>query len=229
MKNNKVYGIFPYLCRSKTSTFPILVFSHLIFMVILRTFYYTFIVILYLGMSQMLLAQKSLVKVNLAGVLSGVYSGQYEQVISKHISIGLTGGYLLTSFKEPIDTFEAKESERGYVVIPEVRYYLSKYENAPQSLFVGANVAYQKYEYTYDIPVDTLQTSGQITSLRFGALFGNQWILGKHFAIELFLNPAFVSSRVSGLLETRNPARYEAPQGISLRQTRIGVGIGFAF
>lgn len=198
-------------------------------MVILRTFYYTLIVVLYLGMSQILLAQKSLVKVNLAGVLSGVYSVQYEQVISSRVSIGLTGGYLLTNFKESLNTVDVKETERGYIVSPEVRYYLSKYENAPQPLFIGANVAYQRYNYTYDIPVDSLQTSGQVTSMRFGVLFGNQWILGKNIAIELFLNPAFVSSRVSGLLQTRNPAHYEPPQGISLRQTRIGVGIGFAF
>jgi hypothetical protein len=177
------------------------------------------------------IAQTSVIKTNLASVFSRNYGLQYELAVSSKISVGLGGNYIVTSNNEDgfADStfFNVTQKETGFAVFPEVRYYLtSNYEAAPRGLFVGANYFYEKRQLTQTATVDTFSTSGNVNVMRAGILIGNQWVLGKHFAAELFVNPMYVSSKLNGAILTRNPLRYEAPSGIKLR---LGVMIGFAF
>lgn len=176
-------------------------------------------------------AQHSVIKTNLASVFSHNYGLQYELAVSPKISVGLGGNYITQSNNEDAFAdstfFSVTQKETGFAIFPELRYYLtSNYEAAPRGLFVGANYFYEKRQLSQTATVDSFNTSGNANIMRLGVVLGNQWVLGKHFAAELFLNPMYVSSKLDGAILQRNPLRYEAPSGIKLR---LGVMIGLAF
>lgn len=190
-----------------------------------------FIIALSLLTCRRVTAQHSVIKTNLASVFSHNYGLQYELAVSPKISVGLGGNYITQSNNE--DTFadstffSVTQKETGFAIFPELRYYLtSNYEAAPRGLFVGANYFYEKRQLNQTATVDSFSTSGNANIMRLGVVVGNQWVLGKHFAAELFLNPMYVSSKLDGAILQRNPLRYEAPSGIKLR---LGVMIGLAF
>ncbi len=170
-------------------------------------------------------AQKSVVKVNLAGVVSGSFGGMYEYTLNEKLSAVLGANYLLKSQEEGVGI--ATTNETGFNVIPEIRLYPSTtYTEAPHGIYVGANLVYEKLNIDItSYNVDSLNTSGNITNIGYGIVLGHQWIVENRFSIDLFVNPYYNSPSLEGPLLLQQ--LYEVRRGFLFK--RLGVALGIAF
>lgn len=179
-------------------------------------------------------AQRSVVKTNLLGIISGELGITYELAITSKISATLTGNYVGERQENDFGTFNTKEN--GFNVIPEVRYYINSggYAEAPNGLFLGVHGLFEKR--TVDIQVsepptimispDSLSTMGNITRTGFGLSIGYQWILNERFAIELIARPSYQSNSFDGGIER---SVYYDPEKDNFKLDRIGISFGIAF
>lgn len=175
----------------------------------------------------MLKAQRNIVKVNIASIFSGQYGGAYELAISPKVSMMLSAHAISKKQQEEFGT--ALTSEKGYNIVPEFRYYLTnKKQNAPQGLFIGANVRYEKTEVNVTgFDTDSLNTSGQITNLGYGLSIGQQWIFGKRIALEVVFNPYLNTASITGKLAQQSSIFYEPKEGLQTNTIIVAFGIAF--
>ncbi len=191
-----------------------IVYLLLIFTVVLITHSHTF-------------AQKAIVKANIAGLLSNQFGGATEFVVGKQLTAGVAGAYKKRT--RDLGLGDATTDERGFLIIPEVRYYLDRnFEKAPNGLYIGANYTYERLDVVIDGGgLDTLNTSGQVVNSGIGVVGGFQWILRDRISIDLNISPYFNTSSVSGALETKPEEFYPLDTGFKVN--RIGIFIGIAF
>ena len=156
------------------------------------------------------------VKVNITSLVLKNYAIQYERVLTKRISIGLSFRIMPSStlpFKSSIinamdnpdqQAVNAIESLKldNIAITPEVRFYLGK-KGYGRGFYVAPFYRFAKYgadnlEVTFEdnssgTPVDrTVVMSGNLNTHTGGLLFGVQWALGKYVSLDWWiLGPSF--------------------------------------
>lgn len=175
-------------------------------------------------------AQKHLIKANLLGIMSGQYGGSYELVLSEKLTFVANASYISRSR----DTGFGVEvvSESGYMIAPELRFYLgSIYAAAPRGLFLGPNFLYEKVDVeVQDVPADTLVTSGAASNIGYGLVVGNQWVFNEKFVLEIAFNPYYNQASLEGGIRTRpvdQPEYYERKEGFQFNRVMISFGLAF--
>ena len=173
-------------------------------------------------------AQKILIKADVIGVLSNRYGGSVEYVLNENLSVSLGGHYVNINPKSN-DTITLT-TEKGYNIIPELRYYFSnRYEYAPSGLFVGANLIYEPLEVVVKTNhINQVLTSGQVNNIGIGAIAGYQWLINKRFALEFFFNPYFNNAKKQGDLNSeQGNIYYEERRGFQMGRVGFSLGVGF--
>lgn len=186
--------------------------------------------ILFLSCSH-LYGQRAVAKLNLAGILQKKYGGAFEFAFNQRFSGVLEAAYIMGSSEG--GTGLTSTSEKGFAVMPQARYYFpNQWTNAPQGLFAGLNVVYEKFNINVDSSAIQL-TSGNAQGLGYGLLIGHQWVFSNRFSIELFYNGYYNDISLTGPLGSPSTSRdieianyYLERKGI---RHRIGISLGVAF
>jgi hypothetical protein len=146
---------------------------------------------------------KNIVKVNLTNLAlkSGGFS--YERILSKHISLLVSGTYMPASKIKVFSTLGSdgfggggvsssyKDMLLGYMGIsPELRFYLGKgYGNgvylSPYFRYESFSVSNFPFSYDNNGKEETLTFEGNINASSGGMLLGYQWLMGKNKNIVL--------------------------------------------
>ncbi len=172
------------------------------------------------------------VKLNITSVFLKNYAIQYERVLTKRISVGLSFRIMPSStlpFKSSIinsmdnpdqQAVNAIESLKldNIAITPEVRFYLGK-KGYGRGFYIAPFYRFAKYgadnlEVTFEDnssgnPVDrTVVMSGNLNTHTGGLLFGVQWALGKYVSLDWWiLGPSFgvSSGSLLGISDTVIP------------------------
>ncbi|HLS11898.1 MAG TPA: DUF3575 domain-containing protein [Flavobacteriaceae bacterium] len=153
------------------------------------------------------------IKVNLATLLWGTGSINYERRLSKQWTIGLTANYRPKSsppFKSTIQdvfgdktksyedyAFDVDQLEYGnWSISPELKVYLGK-AGAFKGFYIAAFAKYENIDMDYDLPLSfdinernietTLPLTGSIKPWSGGIYIGYQWQLGNSWFLDLQL------------------------------------------
>ncbi len=150
----------------------------------------------------------NLFKVNLLGLPIRTFSFQYERVINKVISVGISYRNMPEGnlpFKNQIinsmgdSDIETENTIRefkiaNYAITPEVRFYLGKkgygrgFYIAP--FYMNAGYKASNFNIHYEDEFNNKQSlalSGDIKSNTFGILFGAQWSLSKYVVLDWWI------------------------------------------
>ena len=152
--------------------------------------------------------KKNIFKVNLTSPVLKNYSVQYERVISKTVSVALSGRIMPTStlpFKNTIRKEVIKEEDdlitdafnqakfSNFAITPEVRFYLGK-KGYGRGFYIAPYYRFAKYKvnelnYTYDDDGDdiTINLTGNLTSHTGGFLLGAQWMLSNTIGLDWWI------------------------------------------
>lgn len=172
----------------------------------------------------------NLVKVNLTGIPLNNYSVQFERVLFKRLSIGVSYRKMptkslpfLSTLQEQIDDPDMNDmlgdlKIGNSAITPEVRLYLGK-KGYGRGFYLAPFVRFTNYEaddfiLKYDDENDQEQSinfGGDGKALTYGLMVGAQWSLSKHLVLDWWivgphygnakLNLNGVSSRVLGAEE----------------------------
>ncbi len=176
------------------------------------------------------IAQKAIVKANVAGLLSNQYGGAAEIVVGKQLTVGAAVGY--KNRNRDFGFGDATTNEKGIVLIPEVRYYIgNNFEKAPRGIYIGGNYTYERLDVVIDGgPTDTLNTfstTGQVVNSGIGVVAGYQLILLDRISLDFNISPYYNAANITGDLEAKPEEFYPTDTGFKLN--RIGILIGVAF
>ncbi|MBK6400062.1 MAG: DUF3575 domain-containing protein [Bacteroidia bacterium] len=148
-------------------------------------------------------AQTNIVKWNAFGMFLGNISLQYERTLNEHSSVALGLSYLpsrgfpsaaITSDDQTQEADLKKLSFSGFAITPEYRYYFTG--KAPKGFYVAPYFRYSKYSFddvyiTYtnsNTNVDEkVVAGGDFKTSVVGVMFGAQWELGEHFALDWWI------------------------------------------
>jgi hypothetical protein len=185
---------------------------------------------------------RNVIKMNLTPIALGCYSFQYEIGFHRKFSFVL-GGSKLAASQFVIDKFMVKlpfpEAEiprhvaiNGWSVTPELRAYMSTDERrrAPHGNYIALYYRYSSNIFTANQDVEINMRTGPgkqlvntdasftYTGYSVGLMFGYQWLIGKHFAFDLWIigggkgsaKSVFTSSTTSILLTEAEQADAKA-------------------
>ena len=159
--------------------------------------------------------KKNIVKVNLSAIAVEAYTIQYEHVVNKAQSIALTVGLspnvplpfkqtLLNDFKGNSDARRAIETTvfSKYTATLEYRFYFSG--NAPKGFYFAPFARYMNMkigqDYTFT-PSDGLlhhaHMNGKFDGIGAGFLLGDQFLIGKNWAIDWWIIGPFYGSNIT--------------------------------
>ena len=150
----------------------------------------------------------NLIKINLTGLPIRNYSLQYERVLNKVISVGISYRNMpegnLPFKKKILNSFEESDTEgrniinnftlSNYAITPEIRFYLGK-KGYGRGFYIAPFFRNAGYEgnnfdiiYQDENNIDqTISLSGDIKSNTFGILFGSQWSLSKYIVLDWWI------------------------------------------
>jgi len=160
-------------------------------------------------------SQKNLVKLNLFALGLKNITVQYERVISRKSTIGLTFRVMPKSglpfksaftnaIKDSITTSQIDNFKIGnFAIMPEIRFYLG-HKGAYHGFYIAPFVSYA--HYTAELPYSyndngtnkTIPLSGSVNSISGGLMFGAQWKIGKAVYLDWWMfGPHYGSSNGS--------------------------------
>lgn len=149
----------------------------------------------------------NLIKLNLTSLPINNYAVQYERVLSKRISIGISYRTMPVGnipFKNQIINMTDGDSEAekilnnftisNYAITPEIRFYLGK-KGYGRGFYLAPffrNAGYEGDNFQVDFNDEnginqTITLSGDIKSNTFGLLLGAQWSLGKFIVLDWWI------------------------------------------
>lgn len=140
------------------------------------------------------MSSKAVVKMNLSSLALLNFSFQGEYAFARNFSACL-GYYRLLPLSIPkgigVDNF-IQGDFNGFGITPEIRIYPGKKEKpAPNGFYIAPYFRYTKYTLngSYTDPDNSFSGSLRGVSKTYapGLMLGSQWILGKHFSIDLFI------------------------------------------
>lgn len=147
-------------------------------------------------------AQNDIVKLNLFSLALTNISLQYEHSFTTHSSAAL-GFSVLPSRSLPSFAYDDTDSSydagtikfSGWSITPEYRYYFTN--KGPKGFYAAPYFRYAKYKMEgFGVgyasvsggPNDkTAVASGEIKNTLVGLMFGAQWLLGEHFALDWWI------------------------------------------
>jgi hypothetical protein len=153
--------------------------------------------------------EKNVLKINTFALILGTGSVFYERELSDMTSLQMGIAYLGYKFSE------TKFS--GLILTPEVRIYPKK--NAIDGMYIAPYLRYQRFNLT-----DPTST-GTLSSMGGGLLFGRQWITNSGFTMDLFFGGHYSSAKVNVDSGTDSFDK-DLFSGFSVR---AGFALGFAF
>ena len=145
------------------------------------------------------------IKLNLTSIPFNNYSVQYERVLTKKSSVGLSFRIMPES-KIPLSgTFKSMVAEgdaeiertidklriSNFAITPEYRFYLGR--GYGHGFYIAPFYRYARFRsnnviITYDSDIigtdETINLSGTLSSHTGGILFGAQWLLGKNISLD---------------------------------------------
>jgi hypothetical protein len=184
---------------------------------------------------QVLVKKKNLFKFNLSGLAVNNYTLQYERVLGAHSSLALTlssspnvalpfKGTLMNDFGGNSDAKRAIETTlfTKTNVTLEYRFYTG--HEAPRGFYIAPFVRYMNMKLSQDYtftPSDEIlhvaHLNGQFDGFGAGVLFGYQWLLGSHWAIDWWIvGPFYGTSVTADFLGTCNMSDMSAQDKANL-------------
>lgn len=152
--------------------------------------------------------KRSILKVNLTSPIIKNYALQYEHVLSKVVSVGLSTRFMPTStlpFKKMIEKNLVVEDDEAvsnalslatfsnFAITPEVRFYLGKkgygrgFYIAPYYRYANYEAHEVKYDYKDNGDVTEVKLKGNLSSHTGGLLFGAQWMLSNTIGLDWWI------------------------------------------
>jgi len=150
----------------------------------------------------------NMVKVNLSALFLKTYSMQYERVLSRTVTMALSGGYTpetnLPYTDQIIKWSGATEPEEielienvlitNLTITPEIRFYTGK-KRYGSGFYTSIFYRYGQHSFTNalidyegeDGEEGTLDCFGDATSHSGGIMIGAQWSLGKHVCLDWWI------------------------------------------
>lgn len=164
---------------------------------------------------------KNFIKFNVTSALIKNYSLQYERVMTRTVTLGLSVRLMpetgIPYADNLIRWFDVTEPDArtvinntlisNYAITPEIRFYTGK-KRYGNGFYFSLFYRYGHYAfnnavvpYTTDLDEDiTLKTSGNVSSHTGGFMIGAQWALGKHICLDWWiLGPHFGISSGEGI------------------------------
>ena len=160
---------------------------------------------------------RNFIKVNLTALPLKNFGLQYERVMTKHISLGLSVRYMPNTtlpFKNLIlNSIEDGDTDTedvinrfklsNFAITPEVRFYLSK-KGYGRGFYIApfyryANFKSDNLEVDYESDFNgegTLNMKGKLSAHTGGFAIGAQWLLGKNLCLDwTIFGPQFGSGK----------------------------------
>lgn len=154
----------------------------------------------------------NIIKANLTGLLFRSYGGQFERVINRRLSVGLSyrnmpegplpyKNYIIKQVddgdQETIDQINSLRLS-SWAITPEVRFYPGR-KGFGNGFYLAPFYRYESHtadnvsvEYDGGTGTRTLDMSGKLTSNTGGLLIGAQWTLGEKLVLDWWiLGPHF--------------------------------------
>ncbi|MFA6758250.1 MAG: hypothetical protein WCR61_02890 [Bacteroidales bacterium] len=175
----------------------------------------------------------NLIKINLTGIPIRNYSGQYERVLNKVISVGLSYRNMpegnLPFKKQILNSIDDNDTESkhivnnfrlsNYAITPEIRFYFGK-KGYGQGFYIAPfyrNAGYEGSNFDVEYTDDNnnnqiISLSGDIKSNTFGILFGAQWSLGKYLVLDWWILGPHIGGAKGSLIGNSSRALSEADQ-----------------
>ncbi|MDD4656652.1 MAG: hypothetical protein WC125_07125 [Bacteroidales bacterium] len=175
----------------------------------------------------------NLIKINLTGIPIRNYSGQYERVLNKVISVGLSYRNMpegnLPFKKQILNSIDDNDTESkhivnnfrlsNYAITPEIRFYFGK-KGYGQGFYIAPfyrNAGYEGSNFDVEYTDDNnnnqiISLSGDIKSNTFGVLFGAQWSLGKCLVLDWWILGPHIGGAKGSLIGNSSRALSEADQ-----------------
>ncbi|MES2389184.1 MAG: DUF3575 domain-containing protein [Bacteroidota bacterium] len=130
----------------------------------------------------------NIVKFNLLTPAFGEIEGSYERVLSKHVTFQITAFYNIMERKN--NKFD------GYGVMPEIRYYLFNYTEAPVGLYIAPVFLYQKMSMSGDFNNTDAnpgkhQSQGELNTTGGGAFIGYQTLIANKLSLGIYGGPVY--------------------------------------
>ncbi|MCI0523091.1 MAG: DUF3575 domain-containing protein [Bacteroidales bacterium] len=156
---------------------------------------------------------KNMFKVNLSALFLKTYSLQYERVLSRTVSMAISGAYMPETYLPYTDQIikwsgatEPEEIElienvriTNLAITPEIRFYTGK-KRYGSGFYTSIFYRYGQHSFTNALvdyendlgETGTLDCWGDATSHTAGIMIGAQWSLGKHVCLDWWiLGPHF--------------------------------------
>ena len=188
---------------------------------------------------------KNMVKVNLSALFLKTYSMQYERVLSRTVSMAISGGFTpetnLPYTDQIIKWSGATEPEEiqlietvritNLTITPEIRFYFGK-KRYGSGFYTSLYYRYGEHSFNsalVDFENDleeegTMDCSGDATSHSGGIMIGAQWSLGKHVCLDWWiLGPHFGISSGNFLALSDIPLSEQDQQDIEDRINDIEI------
>lgn len=189
--------------------------------------------------------KRNIIKLNLFALPLMTITLQYERVINKFLSVGVTGRYMPSmsvpyknfiynryggddpDFKETLDNMRIS----NFAVTPEVRFYLGKkgygrgFYLAPAFRHARFTIDNLEYTYTDDQDVESsINMSGNMIANYGGFTVGAQWALGKHLSLDWWIFAPFIGSERTNLSgNTTEPLSQEDQDNLKQNFEDIGI------
>lgn len=140
------------------------------------------------------------VKTNPFGLFVGQFQCGFERPVTDRVSVQLTGGIVRSNLELNTDDLESLLSINtslnavdwiGFLVMPEVRYYLSENMGVGKGFYLGAFARMRSIQRTMTTNFVGVQYR---TAVGAGAVIGGQFTISEHVRGDLFLGPQVKST-----------------------------------
>ena len=155
---------------------------------------------------------KNVIKTSVVPIFFKDYSLYFERRIHKNVSFSIGGSYMpvrglpdiVTKFSDGGSVDLSKISFSGLSVIPEIRIFpgLKIRHSAPHGFYISIYAKLRSYKVDFPFSYNdstTFDFSGRFTGIGIGMMFGHQWIIGDHFAIDWWISGAHFGNLSSNL------------------------------
>ncbi|MFN3406017.1 MAG: DUF3575 domain-containing protein [Cytophagaceae bacterium] len=187
---------------------------------------------------------QNVVKINPFGPLANQYMLAYERVLGEKFSVQLAAGYIHRNDYESYGTRRLDKQIRGYILIPEARYYFLN-KGAPKGLYLGG---FARLRFTTETGIDS-NTDPTMTDYDYtmkqnvvggGLVAGYQFVIANVLVFDLFIGPQYKNRSSTRTFKDPNATeadfnymfpfdglfRIKESSGMGLR---TGFNIGFSF
>jgi len=189
------------------------------------------------------------IKVNLFGAIVNQYLLSYERAFGEKLTGQLSLGYIDRTWEITSSLYEGSYQigPRGFIVIPEVRYYFSegikgayagaffRYRNVNQMVIDGVDDSYTMSDGTEVADLDWSYHRNK-TSIGGGLVLGYQILISEAAVIDIFIGPQYKALSIGSIVYDSSDVTEDdvtilvedkgESDGIGVR---FGVNFGIAF